>query len=235
MDEIRNPDQDQKSPDDKVHTIILIDDHPLYRQGVMHFLQREKGLNVLGEAADTEEGMRLVQEKRPDLAVVDLSLQKGNGIDFVKAVKAFDPQLPVLVHSMYDESLYAERALKAGARGYVEKTSGPEVLAQAIHSVLRGQIYLSDQMMERVLERRFSGGRDSASSVSRLSDRELEVFQLIGAGLTTNEIAKSLQLSVKTIETYRAKIKSKMSLKNNMELIQRAVHMSQWEQAGKVA
>jgi len=235
MDDLNYPRTEQKDPEGDEKTLILIDDHPLYRQGVIHFLHREKGLKVLGEAPDAEEGLRLVKELKPDLAVVDLSLQKSNGIDFIKAVKTYDPQLPVLVHSMYDESLYAERSLKAGARGYVEKTSGPEILVAAIRCVLKGQIYLSDEMMERVLERRFAGGRDSASSVSRLSDRELEVFQLIGAGLTTNEIAKTLQLSVKTVETYRAKIKSKLTLKNNMELIQRAVHMSQWEQAGKVA
>lgn len=204
--------------------ILVVDDHPIVRQGLVQLVAGEPDLSVCGEATDAEEALSLVRELQPDLAVVDISLEGTSGLELLKRLKTHHPGLPVLVVSMHDESLYAERALRAGARGYIMKHEAITTLQSAIRRVASGGIFLSDRMTERLVEKaagRHVGG--GSSGVESLSDRELEVFELIGRGLRTSEIAQQLCLSVKTIETYRAKIKEKLHLKSGAELVQHAV------------
>ena len=163
---------------------------------------------------------------KPDLVIVDISLNGSSGIEFLKTFRLEYPDIPTLVLSMHDELLYAERVLREGARGYVMKQEAVEKIVTAIRKILEGQIYLSDRMMERILEKKYMG-QANLSPMESLSDRELEVFRLIGEGITTVAIAKQLHRSVKTIETYRARIKVKFNLKNNMELIRLAMHWAQ--------
>ena len=206
--------------------IAIVDDHPIVRQGLSQLIAQHPGLEVCGEAADAVEALQMVSEKRPDLIIVDISLSSGNGIELIKQIKARDDRVKMLVSSMHDESLFAERALRAGAMGYINKGEATEKVFEAIHQVLGGKIYLSPRMTDRMLCRAI--GTDDAlagSPIDSLSDRELEVFELIGQGLTTRQIASKLELSPKTVETYRENIKSKLNLSNATELTRHAV---QW-------
>ncbi len=216
----------------KKYQILVLDDHPIVRQGLSQLINQQEDLEVSGEASNAEEAFRSIQTAQPDAVIVDISLDGPNGIEFIKAAKEQYPNMFFLVHSMHDETLYAERALRAGAKGYVMKQESPEILITAIHRVLRGQIYMSDVMTERMLEQRYNGVSDSLFPMEALSDRELEVFQLIGRGETTAHIAKLLHRSIKTVETYRARIKEKLNLKDNMQLIRCAM---QWTQEGYTA
>lgn len=205
--------------------IFLVDDHPVVRKGLADLINQEHDLTVLGEAESVEEALRLLRSLTPDLVIADVSLAGTDGIGLVKDLTIRHPEIPVLVLSMHDETLYAERALRAGAKGYIMKQEATSDLQTAIRRVLKGEVYLSERMSQRLLSQVGRGQvtRD-AGSLERLSDRELEVFNLIGRGLGTSEIARQLHLSVKTIETYRAHLKAKLNVKTATELVQRAVH-----------
>jgi DNA-binding NarL/FixJ family response regulator len=206
--------------------ILIVDDHPLVRSGLGELISNEPGLEVCGEADDADDALRKVAATSPDLIVIDISLKSSSGIDLIKRIKDRHPQVKMLVSSMHDESLFAERSLSAGAMGYISKQEAIDKVIVAILHVLRGQIYLSTQMSERLLHRMISGPKSlERSPIESLSDRELQVFEQIGKGLTTREIAGNLHLSIKTIETYRDNIKTKLNLTNTAELSRHAV---QW-------
>ena len=204
--------------------ILIVDDHPLFREGLRQLIEREPGLVVCGEAADAAEATRLIQELEPDLVIVDISLGCTSGIDLIKALKTGPGELPLLVVSMHDESLYAERALRAGAMGYVMKHEPPKVVRAAIQRVLGGSIYLSEKMSASLLTKLMRGGLEpEQSQVSRLSDRELEVFRRLGQGKTSRQIAQELGLTVPTINSFRARIKEKLELKDSTALLLNAI------------
>jgi DNA-binding NarL/FixJ family response regulator len=211
--------------------VLIVDDHPIVRQGLAKLINEKTDLNVTGEASSPHEALDMIAKQAFDVAVVDLSLEHTSGIELIKDIKVRSPDLPVLVLSMHEESFYAERALRAGAKGYIMKQVAPEQLIGAIRRVLSGQIYLSDKMTTQLLSGAFEHRAETNySPIERLSDRELEVFELIGQGLTTRQIAKKLHLSVKTIESHRANIKDKMKIVTGTELIQHAIR---WvEQSG---
>jgi DNA-binding NarL/FixJ family response regulator len=199
--------------------ILIVDDHPIVRLGIRQMLAAERDLEVCGEAESAGAARKLIADARPDLAIVDLSLAEGTGLDLIRSLRESVPALPVLVLSMHDEALFAERVLRAGARGYIMKREAITGLVDAIRQVLTGRIYVSETMAQAVLER--LGQEDTASDnpLARLTDRELEVFDLIGRGQNTAEIAEQLGLSIKTIETYRSNIKTKLNLKDATDLI----------------
>ncbi len=206
--------------------ILIVDDHPLMRKGLAMTLDAEPDLNVCGQVADAEEALGALEEFDPDLAIVDISLPGMSGLELIKHMQALRPALRTLVVSRHDEALYAERAIRAGARGYVMKLEASDMIVKAVRRVLRGGIYVSEEINERLLLGLAAGRQELAQSpLEVLSDRELEVFELTGRGLGTREIAERLHLSVKTVESYRARIKDKLNLKTAAELMQHAV---QW-------
>jgi DNA-binding NarL/FixJ family response regulator len=204
--------------------VLVVDDHPVFREGLVRVLNQERDLTVCGEAADASEALKLLGTLKPDLIIVDISLEGMNGIDLIKSIRTQQPRLAILVLSMHKESLYAERALRAGANGYLMKRESGQKLLGAIRQVLRGQTYASDDFKEHIL-RGAMGTKESlkSSPMERLSDRELEVFQRIGQGYGTRQIAEELNLSMKTIETYREHLREKLSLKSTFELVQYAI------------
>jgi DNA-binding NarL/FixJ family response regulator len=204
--------------------LLIVDDHPMMREGLAQLIRHEPDLVVCGEAGTANEALQLVARLKPNLALVDISLPDKSGLDLIKDLQNLHSGLPVLVISMHDESLHAERVLRAGARGYIMKQEGGEKIMEAIRQVLAGRIYVSPKMSARILEV-FSGQRPRAghSPIEQLTDREFEVFRLIGQGIGTREIARRLSLSVKTVEVHRAKIKSKLGLKSATELVRHAV------------
>jgi DNA-binding NarL/FixJ family response regulator len=205
-------------------TILIVDDHPIVRQGLAELINHEDDLLVCGQAEDAHQAIKAIKELKPDMAIVDISLKETSGMELIKDLKAQYPKVPVLALSMHDESLYAERALRAGARGYVMKAVATEQVIMAIRKILDGEIYVSDKMASKMM-RKLVGGDASInlSPVESLSDRELEVFQLIGKGFGTRQISDRLYLSIKTIETYRAHIKEKLNLADGAELLQYAI------------
>ena len=207
--------------------ILVVDDHPMMRQGLAQLVGAETDLIICGEAENAESALDCLKTLRPDLVLADISLPGKNGLELIKDFQALQPGLPILVISMHDESLYAERVLRAGGRGYVMKQEGGKKLMLAIRQVLGGQIYVSEKMSAQILEI-FSGRRGSAegSPVENLTDREFEVFQLIGEGKGTREIAEKLHLSVKTVDVHRTNIKKKLKLESATELIRFAVRWS---------
>jgi DNA-binding NarL/FixJ family response regulator len=207
--------------------IVIVDDHPAVREALASRIDRQPDLEVCGEAADMSEALRLVADAQPDLAVIDISLKTGSGIDLIKRIKDRNDSVRMLVWSMHSESLYAERALRAGALGYINKDQATDKIVEAIRRVLEGKVFLSDAMAEKVLHRGVGGGRNEVtrSPLDVLADRELEVFLLIGQGVKTAEIAKRLHLSVKTVETYRDRIRQKLDLSDGTEL---AHYATQW-------
>jgi DNA-binding NarL/FixJ family response regulator len=215
-------------------TIFIVDDHPIVRQGLALLINREPDLTVCGDAEEASSALRLIESLKPDLIIVDISLNGPDGLDLLKNIRARDPNLPVLILSMLDESLYAERSLRAGASGYIMKQEATDRVLVAIRRILDGEIYVSDRMADRMLHRFVGGAQqvEQRSPISGLSDRELEVFRLIGDGRGTRQIAQELHISVKTVESYQAHIKDKLSLKNARELMQRAI---QWTVADKPA
>lgn len=203
--------------------ILIVDDHPVVRQGLRWMINREADLVVCAEAGDDHEALEAIRASRPAAAIVDLVLGDASGIELIKDIKARHPCVAVLVVSMHDEALYAERALRAGASGYIMKHEATEELLRALRRVLSGTLYLSDGMTSRMLSRFAVGAPlEAGSPVERLSDRELEVFELIARGRSTRDIAHALHLSVKTIETHRAHIKEKLSLESGAELLRYA-------------
>lgn len=204
--------------------VLVVDDHPVVRQGLALLINHEPDLAVCGEAATAAEALKAIADARPDVAIVDLSLKGASGLDLIKDIKVRHPGLPVLVLSMSDENVYAERALRAGARGYMMKEEATEKVLTALRRVLGGAVYLSDAMASRLLSQFVAGdAAGGGSPVDRLSDRELEVFRLIGQGLGTGEIARRLHLSPKTIETHRAHIKVKLGLDSGTDLLRQAI------------
>jgi len=203
--------------------ILLVDDHPLLRTGLALTLDDEPDFQVVGQAADAEEALDVVDRLDPDLVVVDLSLPGMGGLELVKHLQTIRPQTRTLVVSRHDESLYAERAVRAGARGYVSKLEAGEKIVEAVRAVIRGGIYLSEDVKDKMLFGAAAGRDPMASPLEVLSDRELEVFEMTGRGVETKEVAERLHLSVKTVESYRARIKTKLGLTNSTELIAHAV------------
>jgi len=210
---------------EKAKRIVIVDDHPLFRKGLEQLINStDDAFNVCGEASDATEGMSVIRELKPDLAIVDLSLPGANGIELVKNIRAEFSKLPVLILSMHDESLYALRALRAGAQGYVMKQEALENVIIAIREVLAGRPYLSQDMSSKLITN-FASGTNEANPTDKLSDRELEILELIGKGRDVHEIAQALHISTKTVETHRAHIKEKLNLKNARQVTRFAV---QW-------
>jgi DNA-binding NarL/FixJ family response regulator len=209
----------------KTKRIVIVDDHPLFRKGLEQLINSSDDVfHVCGEARDAAEGMTVIRQLKPDLAIVDLSLPGANGIELLKNVRAEFPKLPVLILSMHDESLYALRALRAGAQGYVMKQEALANVIVAIREVLAGRPYLSSDMSAKLITN-FASGTNQANPTDKLSDRELEILELIGKGRDVREIAKALHISAKTVETHRAHIKEKLNLKNARQVTRFAV---QW-------
>lgn len=213
-------------------TILIVDDHPLVRAGFASILESEPDLKVIGRAGSIQEALAAVRKEQPDLAIIDLSLSDGSGLDLIKRLKIHYPKLKMLACSMHDESLFAQRAINAGALGYVNKLQVTDHVVDAVRQALAGKIYLSAEMVERVVNRFAKKNETETSSVADLTDRELEIFGMIGQALSTARIAERLHLSVKTVETHREKIKRKLQLTSGAEL---AIHAAQWrlEQSGK--
>ena len=206
--------------------ILIVDDHPVVRRGLAAMINQEPDLEVVAEAADFHQGLDAIRDQQPDLAIIDLTLEGIGGLELVKQVKSINPEMLMLVLSMHDETLYAERVLRAGARGYIMKQEGTDKLISAIRAIVRGDVYVSERMASRMLGKFVDGRRDGGSSpLERLSDRELEVFEMLGRGQSTREIADRLCVSIKTIESHREHIKAKLRLKNANELVQ---HATQW-------
>jgi len=205
--------------------VLIVDDHPAVREGLAQRIALQPDLEVCGEAADVAEALQQVANQRPDIAIIDISLRDSNGIDLIKPIKARDASVRMLVLSMYDDVLFARRALRAGAMGYINKAHATDKILEAVRRVLEDKVYLSEQVVDQMLTRRIGTSNDDAerSEVEILSDRELEVFKFIGQGASTQEIAEKMHLSQKTVETYRARIKEKLDVKNATELIKRAV------------
>ena len=212
----------------KTTEILIVDDHPVVRLGLKQMITHVPGLSVSGEAATSEEAVQLARTSRVDLAIVDLSLKDAHGLDLIRRLHQVVPGLPVLALSIHDEALFAERALRAGARGYIMKHEAVNNLVAAIRQVLAGRIYVSDRAAQCLLESiGRQGGLVTRDRLGSLTDRELEVFELIGRGFTTADIAARLSVSVKTIETHRANIKSKLNLKDANDLVRHAVSWTQ--------
>ena len=211
----------------KKKTVFIVDDHPLLRQGLALLINRERDLAVCGEAEEAQTAISEITLKKPDILIADISLNGPDGLDLLKNLRMLYPNLPVLILSMHDESIYAERALRARANGYIMKQEATEKVLVAVRRILGGEIYLSDQMANKLLHQYISGASaDMNSRLSALSDRELEVFRLIGEGRSTRQIAEKLHLSIKTVETYQAHIKDKLSLHSGRELVQHAIQSS---------
>lgn len=205
--------------------VAIVDDHPLVRDGLRFRISSQRDFEICGEAESIEDATRLIKQRKPDLVTVDLRLRDGHGIDLIKQVREFDSSIKILVVSIYDDDLYAERVLKAGASGYVNKREVADVLLTALRQVLAGKIYLSSQMTEKILKMTAGGSDGPGSVMDDLTDRELEIFELIGQGFGSREIADRLFLSCNTIDTYRERIKKKLELKNGNQLTRFAI---QW-------
>lgn len=205
-------------------TVFVVDDHPLLRQGLALMINREPDLTVCGEAEEAQTALKAIAAKQPDILIADISLNGPDGLDLLKSLRMLYPDLPVLILSMHDESIYAERALRARANGYIMKQEATEKVLIAVRRILSGEIYLSDRMANKLLHQYISGTAvDMRSRLSTLSDRELEVFRLIGEARSTRQIAEKLHLSIKTVETYQAHIKDKLSIRSGRELVQHAI------------
>jgi len=207
--------------------VFVVDDHPIVRQGLALLINREWDLQVCGEAEDAQTAIQSVATARPDILVVDISLNGPDGLDLLKDIRIRYPEMPVLILSMHDESLYAERALRAGAQGYIMKQEATEKVLVALRRILNHEIYVSERIANRMLQRYIgSPSIGKPSSIADLTDRELEVFRLIGEGHSTRQIAEELHISVKTVESYQAHIKDKLSLRSARELVQHAIQWS---------
>jgi len=209
--------------------VFLVDDHPVVRQGIAMLIDQEADMCVCGEADNAETAVRMINEQKPDLAIVDLSLKDSSGLELIKDLQVRDPQVKVLVLSMHDEAFYAERVLRAGARGYMTKDEGTEKVVEGIRMLLNGEVYVSDRVASKMIGKLIGGRGASWSKIDGLTDRELEVFELIGTGLGTREIAGKLHVSIKTIESHREHMKEKLGIANATELLKYAVQWMQCE------
>jgi len=204
--------------------ILIVEDHPLVRKGLAQLIDQEQDVVVCGEAESSMEALQACKVQQPELAIIDLSLKESSGLELIKTFQSLYPNIKILVLSMHDEHIYAQRCIQSGARGYITKLEASEKVLEAIRHILNGRIYLSEDMSTTLLSNMSKTKSPSKTSpIEQLSDRELEVFELIGNGLSTHEIADQLHLSIKTIETYRAHLKDKLNLKNASQLIQAAV------------
>jgi DNA-binding NarL/FixJ family response regulator len=226
---VRSTNKNPKCDAPETKRIVIVDDHPLFRKGLQELIHSDDSFAVCGEAGNASEGMEVIRKLHPDLIIVDLSLPGANGIELIKNIRAEYPKLPILVLSMHDESLYALRAMRAGADGYVMKHEAMANVVQAVHEVFNGRPYLSPAMAAQVITKfAHRQAEGEVDAVERLSDRELEILELIGKGNEVRQIAKLLNLSPKTVETHRAHIKDKLDLKNSREVARFAL---QWLQA----
>ncbi len=203
--------------------IMLVDDHPMVRERLAEVINREADLTVCGEAEERHEAVAAIPATRPDLVIVDLTLKDSDGLELIKDIRTRWPKLRMLVLSMHDESLYAERVLRAGAHGYITKQEATRNILLAVRRVLSGNLYLKEGIATSLLSRLTARGGVAATPAERLADRELQVFELTGRGLNTCEIAARLHIAVKTVETYRSRIKEKLQLKDSSQLLQRAI------------
>src|ERR1700758_4200103 len=214
-------------------TVLIVDDHPLLRQGLALLINQQQDMRVCGEAEEAQAALQCVTQKKPDIMILDISLKGPDGLELLKNIRATDSDLPVLILSMHDEAIYAERALRARANGYIMKQEATEKVLVAGRRILDGDVYLSDNMSRKMLQQYIDGSPSMLESrIASLSDRELEVFSRIGEGRATREIAEELHLSIKTVETYQAHIKEKLALRSGRELIQHAI---QWKISEKSA
>lgn len=209
------------------YRVLLVEDHPMFREHLGQLINRDLGMTVCGEADNIRDAMRLIREKNPNIAIVDITLRGGSsGLELVKDLKAQNIDVAVLVLSMHDEDLYAERALRAGAKGYITKNEASTEVVKAIRTVMAGDVYVSKRMNAKILERMTQRHSEpDAAGVASLADRELEVFHMLGRGKSTKEISQALNLGESTVETYRARIKEKLQLRSAAELYLRA---GQW-------
>jgi DNA-binding NarL/FixJ family response regulator len=204
---------------------FLVDDHPLVREHVAELIVRQPAWTVCGEAESAPSALRAVQETKPDMVILDISLRQSHGFALIKDLQQQIPGLPILVLSMHDESLYALRALRAGAFGYISKTASSQEILAAIKRVLEGRVYLSEKIHEQLVEIQVGRAKASTDPVEQFTDRELEVFQLLGRGCGTRRIAEELRIGIKAVEVYRARIREKLGLSDSMEVL---VHAIQW-------
>lgn len=213
--------------------ILLVDDHPLARAGIAGFINAQPDLQVCCEASSPKQALEALAKGKPDLMITDLTMPGRSGIEFLKDVLALRPELPILVVSMHDEEVYGERALRAGARGYLTKEAGGEKLVEAIRRILSGQVYTSERLTSKLVQM-VTGHRPrgSNSPLEKLSDREFEVYQLIGRGLTTKEIAGQLSLSPKTVDVHRGHLKEKLGLPDGLSLVRHAIRWVELERTG---
>ena len=198
--------------------VLVVDDHPIVRQGLTMLINREPDLMVCGEAEEIHSATEAIAALRPDIVLLDISLGGPDGLELLKQLRARNDDLPVLILSMHDESIYAERVLRAGANGYIMKQEATELVLTALRRILAGQVYVPDRVAARMLGQYVRGSAEARSPLANLSDRELEVFRMIGDGSSTREIAEALHLSIKTVESYQAHIKEKLALKSGREL-----------------
>ena len=205
------------------HHVFIVEDHPVMREGYVSLIDAEPDMEVCGQAASAEEGFEKAAGLDYDIAVVDLSLPGVNGVELIKRLRSLDPDVKVLVVSAHDEALYAERALRAGARGYLMKHESARQFVTAVRTVLDGELYLSEPLQNRFLQDRFGHASEPAPAIERLTDRELEVFEHFGRGQSTREVAEALGLSVKTIESHRVNMKDKLGIDTAAEFVRRAV------------
>ena len=211
--------------------VLLVDDHPLVREGLVNLINQQPDLEICGEAGNEPQALELIITAKPDVAVVDISLENGSGIELLKSIKAGHSEVKTLVLSMHDETLYAERALHAGARGYIMKREAARKVIAGIHAVHAGQLFVSEKI-SALLAEKFVGGRNTATAtpIEQLSDRELEVFELLGRGLGTRQIAEHLHVGFKTVQAYHARIKEKLKLANATELMRAAIRWNESKQ-----
>ncbi|MFT5465803.1 MAG: DNA-binding NarL/FixJ family response regulator [Verrucomicrobiales bacterium] len=212
--------------------ILIVDDHPVMRFGLVSLINSNENLTVCGECGSACEAMEACQREAPDLALVDITLPDKNGLELVKDLRAWNEQLLILVVSMHEENVYAERALRAGARGYVMKEEAADKLVEAVGQVLAGGVYVSPKISARIVQQFADSGGSPESPIGRLTDRELEVFQQIGEGMASREIAAKLTISVRTVDAHRAHIKEKLGLRDATELMHQAV---KWVETGSFA
>jgi DNA-binding NarL/FixJ family response regulator len=213
--------------------VMIVDDHPIVRQGLRRLIDQEEDLIVCGEAESTREAKAAIRELKPDAVIVDISLKQGDGIELVKDARAHYPSLPILVLSMHDESIYAERMLSAGANGYIMKQAASDQFLVALRRVLEGGVYVSDVIGNSMIQKFASGGGSkSTNPIDRLSNRELQILHMIGRGLSTRQAAEALNLSIKTVESHRQRIKRKLNLATGSQLVQYAVNWFSGRDAG---
>jgi DNA-binding NarL/FixJ family response regulator len=213
--------------------VLVVDDHPIVREGMALLINREPDLTVCADAEESNAALQAIESLRPDLAIVDISLPGRDGLELLKLIRAKDPQMPVLILSMHGETTYAERALRAGANGYIMKQEATEKVLVAIRRILNREIYVSDEIGNRMLRHMAGAHQSDRSPLDGLSDRELEVFRRMGEGQSTRQIAEELHLSVKTIETHQARLKEKLSLRTSRELVQYAIECVLAEKASR--